>query len=269
MQALDGKTRTSSTTEPSPASGGGGSDSSSGGPPTPLPRRRRRQRTARSVALLLIAAGTLLLADGATTLLWQEPVSSMYAHWQQAKLEHRLADLEHTPVTSVERRVLGKIADPRRSVAFAGRSLGRHTHAGGPLARLRIRRIGLSAVVVQGTRPAELREGPGHYPATSLPGERGTVAIAGHRTTFGAWFRHIDRLAPADRIELVLPYGRFTYRVQRTRIVPPAALWVTKRVGYERLVLSACHPVFSASQRIVVFARLVAARPTGWGVGAG
>jgi sortase A len=105
-----------------------------------------------------------------------------------------------------------------------------------------------------------LRDGPGHYPATSLPGERGTMAIAGHRTTFGAWFRHIDRLTPGDALELDLPYGRFTYRVQRTRIVPPTALWITGNVGYDRLVLSACHPPFSASKRIVVFARLVSAR---------
>jgi sortase A len=93
-----------------------------------------------------------------------------------------------------------------------------------------------------------------------MPGERGTVAIAGHRTTFGAWFRNIDRLRRSDRIELVLPYGRFTYRVQDTRIVPATALWITKSVGYDRLALSACHPLFSASNRIVVFARLVTAR---------
>ena len=81
------------------------------------------------------------------------------------------------------------------------------------------------------------------------------MAIAGHRTTFGAWFRHIDQLRPADPIVLNLPYGRFTYRVQRTRIVSPSAFWITKNVGYDRLVLSACHPLFSATKRIVVFAR--------------
>ena len=54
-----------------------------------------------------------------------------------------------------------------------------------------------------------------------------------------------------------MPYGRFTYRVERTRIVPPTAVWVTQRVSYDRLILSACHPLYSAAKRIVVFARLV------------
>jgi sortase A len=58
-------------------------------------------------------------------------------------------------------------------------------------------------------------------------------------------------------------YGRFTYRVERTRIVPPTALWVTDRVGYDRLILSACHPLYSAAKRIVVFARLVDTVPRG------
>jgi sortase A len=115
--------------------------------------------------------------------------------------------------------------------------------------------------VVEGTAASELRTGPGHYAATPLPGERGTVGIAGHRTTRGASFRHIDRLGRGDRVELALPYGRFTYRVRGTRTVPPTALWITKRVGYDRLVLSACHPLFSASARVVVFARLDDAQP--------
>ena len=262
MRAIDSETTTAPTAEAPRARGVGGGDSSSGGrSPTALPTRRRMRRVRRALALLLIVAGTLLLADGAATLLWLEPVSSLYAHWQQGRLEHQLTELEHSPATSVELHALARVPDSRRRLAFAARAFRRRIHAGGPLARLRIPRIGLSAVVVQGTRAGDLREGPGHYPATSLPGQRATTAIAGHRTTFGAWFRHIDRLRPADPIELVLPYGRFTYRVQRTRIVSPTALWITRSVGYDRLVLSACHPLFSASERIVVFARLVTARP--------
>ena len=116
--------------------------------------------------------------------------------------------------------------------------------------------IGLSTIVVEGTGGAELRSGPGHYPDSPLPGRRGTVAIAGHRTTYGAPFRHIDDLERGDRIELAMPYGRFTYRVERSRIVPPSAVDVVGRVAYDRLVLTACHPLYSADERIVVFARL-------------
>jgi sortase A len=89
------------------------------------------------------------------------------------------------------------------------------------------------------------------------------VAIAGHRTTYGAPFHDLDDLERGDQIELVMPYGRFEYRVERTRIVPPTATWVTDRVDHDRLVLSACHPLYSAAQRIVVFAEEVRAQGRG------
>ena len=50
--------------------------------------------------------------------------------------------------------------------------------------------------------------------------------------------------------------GRFTYAVEKTRLVDPSEVSVKRRVGYERLILTACHPLYSAAQRIVVFARL-------------
>ncbi len=111
--------------------------------------------------------------------------------------------------------------------------------------------------MAHGTDRGTLRKGPAHYPETPMPGQGGTVAVAGHRTTFQAPFRSIDDLARGDRIVLRMPYGRFTYHVEGTRIVAPTARWVIRRVGYERLVLTACHPLYSAAQRIVVFARLV------------
>ena len=89
------------------------------------------------------------------------------------------------------------------------------------------------------------------------------MAIAGHRTTYGAPFRRIDKVKPGDEVTVVMPYGRFTYKVERTRIVPPTAVWVTQRVSYDRLILSACHPLYSAAKRIVVFARLIRSVPRG------
>src|SRR3954452_19273410 len=123
--------------------------------------------------------------------------------------------------------------------------------------------LGASWVIVKGTTTGDLRHGPGVYPQTPLPGASGTVAIAGHRTTYGAPFRHIDRLSSGDSITVTLPYGRFTYRVQHRRIVGPNDIWVIKRVGYDRLVLTACHPLYSAAKRIVVFARLVGTQARG------
>jgi sortase A len=137
----------------------------------------------------------------------------------------------------------------------------RQIRTGDAIGRIVISKIGASYDVVQGTDTASLQKGPGHYPATSLPGLGQTVAIAGHRTTYLAPFRHIDELKPGDQIVLRMPYGEFTYIVQFHRIVLPTALWVTKNVGYDRLVLSACNPLYSAAQRIVVFARLRTIKP--------
>jgi sortase A len=220
------------------------------------------RRRARTLSTVLIAVGALLLADAVVTLLWQEPLSALYGRIQQGKLEDRLSAIERTPLAAVDQRALSRL-DAGRRLAFAARTLERRSKAGDPLGRIRIPKIGVSEVFVEGTGTADLRTGPGHYPATPLPGRRGTIGIAGHRTTYGAPFHDIDDLRRGDRIELAMPYGRFTYRVERSRIVPPTATEVTDRVGYDRLILSACHPLYSAAQRIVVFAKLERAEARG------
>jgi sortase A len=225
--------------------------------------RSRLRPALRALSTALIVSGTLLLADAGATLLWQEPVSSVYARLQQGDLQDKLATLDRMRPTPVEQRALKRLPDPSRRLAFSARSLDRKTDEGDPVGRLLIDRIGLSSVVVEGTDAGDLRAGPGHYPGTPLPGQRGTVGIAGHRTTYGAPFRKIDQVRPGDEIVVVMPYGRFTYRVERTRIVPPTAVWVTQRVSYDRLILSACHPLYSAAKRIVVFAKLVKSTPRG------
>jgi sortase A len=214
------------------------------------------RRSLRALSTALIVAGAILLADAGLTLLWQEPVSAVYAQIQQGRLSDRLEELERAPLAPAEQRALERIPDPERRLAFRARAFERKLESGDPMGRIVMPAIGVSEVFVEGTGGSDLRNGPGHYPATPLPGERGTVAIAGHRTTYGAPFRRIDQLEGGDRIELRMPYGRFTYRVERTRIVPPTEVSVTDRVAYDRLVLSACHPLYSAAQRIVVFARL-------------
>jgi len=84
----------------------------------------------------------------------------------------------------------------------------------------------------------------------------GTTAIAGHRTTYGAPFRKINEIEDGDEIRVELPYGAFTYEVQKHAIVDPGDVEVVDSIGYERVVLTACHPLYSAAQRYVVFGRL-------------
>lgn len=120
-----------------------------------------------------------------------------------------------------------------------------------------IPRIGLRAVVVEGTTLADLRRGPGHYPGTALPGEVGNVAIAGHRTTYGAWFRHLDRLKPGDAILLSTKGRVFRYAVEGEQVVGPAETGPVLPTDYAALTLTTCTPPGSATMRLVVRARLV------------
>jgi len=235
-----------------------------GAQPAPRARRRWRARSGlRALSTVLIVSGILLLADAGLTVFWQEPLSAAYNAFQQSRLSGQLDDevaaLRPTPV---EQRALRTLPDPGSRIAFAARALDRKVKPGQPIGRLSIPRIGLSKVIVEGTTTDVLPKGPGHYPATPLPGAPGTVAIAGHRTTYGAPFRDVDQLRAGDRIELRMPYAVVAYEVERLRIVPPSATYVTARRGYDRLVLTACHPLYSAAQRIVVFAREVGATPS-------
>jgi sortase A len=221
------------------------------------------RRALRAISTVLILAGVLMIADAGVTLAWQEPVSALLARIEQNKLSGQLDRIEQAGPTRVQRRVLAALDTQRRRIAFLAREARRTAQTGDPIGRIAIPRIGADFVVVQGTDTASLRKGPGHYPSTTFPGLPGTVAIAGHRTTYLAPFRNVDQLKRGDPIVLTMPYGRFSYLVQGTKIVPPTALWVTRDVGYQRLVLSACHPLYSAAKRIIVFARLRRVVPRG------
>ena len=221
------------------------------------------RRVIRVLSTVLIIAGGLLLLDAGLTVVWQEPVSAVYGKINQGRLDGDLEQLETATLPPLERRALRTLPDPRKKMAFLARSLKRKAKDGDAVARLRIPKIGASYVVVDGTQADDLRKGPGLYEQTPFPGAGGTTAIAGHRTTYGAPFRHVDRLRKGNRIIVTLPYGRFTYTVERLQIVKPTALWVIQRVSYDRLVLSACHPLYSAAKRIIVFARLTNAEPRG------
>ena len=177
------------------------------------------RRALRSLSTVLIVVGALLLADAVATLLWQEPLSALYGRVQQGKLDDRLSAIEKAPLAAVDQRALQPAG--RRAAGWRSRRARSPAAAtpGDPLGRIRIPRIGVVGGLRGGHGHRRPARGPGHYPATPLPGQRGTVAIAGHRTTYGAPFHDVDDLRRGDPIVLAMPYGRFTYRVQRTRIV--------------------------------------------------
>jgi sortase A len=223
-----------------------------GTPAKPRGRRTRRLGNA------LIALGVCVLLYAGLILAWGDPVTWLWAHWQQRALtsEFHRQQRQFIVTTPPADTAAAKALVHKDAVAFS-KSL-QEGHAFG---RLTIGRIGLSkVVVVQGTTAgvdADLSKGPGHYMNTAFPGLGSTVAIAGHRTTYGAWFRHIDEIRDGDFIDLEMPYATFHYKVETHKIVPDTDLSVIDDHGYERLVLSACHPLYSASHRYIIFARAV------------
>ncbi|HTZ64303.1 MAG TPA: class E sortase [Solirubrobacteraceae bacterium] len=225
---------------------------------------RTRARALRLLACLMIALGALALLDAGVTLIWQEPISALYAMFRQDALSGDLHALEHTTPTRTQQRALASLHSERARVAFLAAELQRHTSNGSPVGRIVIPRIGASYVVVNGTDTEDLMSGPGVYSDTNFPGIPGTTAIAGHRTTYLAPFRDIELLRRGNRIVLKMPYARFTYRVTGQRVVLPTDVSAAiAQVGYSRLVLSACTPLFSAEKRLLVYARLARIVPVG------
>jgi sortase A len=224
------------------------------------------RRALRALAVLLILAGVIALIDAGVTLLWQEPFSALYAKLRQDHLSGALAKVERAAPSTEEERQLVDLGDVRRRVAYlAGRLEGR-AKDGSPVGRIEIPRIGASFVVVKGTDTSDLESGPGIYSETVFPGMAGTTAIAGHRTTYLAPFRHIDRLRAGASITLNMPYAHFTYAVIGKKVVVPSDVEAAVgNVGYSRLVLSACTPLFSAAKRLLIYARLVRTVPVGAG----
>jgi sortase A len=207
------------------------------------------------LSVALITAGIVIAADVAMTLAWKEPLSTIYGSIQQGKAEDSLAELEDEfPSPADLRAVRGRNVEQR--VEGLADLFARQVATGQGIGRIRISSIDLEIVVVQGTDTASLQKGPGHYPATAFPGQGKTIAIAGHRTTYLAPFRKINEIADGDEITLEMPYGTFTYEVEKHEIVDPEQTEIVDDVGYERLVLTACHPLYSAAQRWAVFAKL-------------
>ena len=220
-------------------------------------RGKASRRAWRALSVVLVLAGVLALVDAGVTLVWQEPFSALYAKLRQDHLSGTLRAVERAAPTPLERRALARLPNERRRVAFLAHELERHSAEGSAVGRIVIPRIGASFVVVKGTSTSALESGPGIYSETRFPGVGGTTAIAGHRTTYLAPFRHVDALRRGNRILLNMPYAHFTYTVTGERVVAPTDVRAAVgNVGYGRLVLSACTPLFSAAKRLLVFARL-------------
>ncbi len=240
-------------------------------------------RVRRRLGTALLVVGILALAYGAAVYFWKDPVTGVYTSWKQHQLADQLdqefADYRTEnpvpvePVASTDVTTTGETtgtdqgsftsdtaAQAEQMAAETRRAAERFLkklEPGQALGRIDIPKLGIDPVVVNGTSGADLRRGPGRYPETSLPGLGQLTAIAGHRTTFGAPFRNIDSLTKGNQIVLELPYGTFTYQVTDHEIVDDEDWSIIEPRGYDTLVLSACHPLYSADQRWIVYAKLM------------
>jgi sortase A len=222
------------------------------------------RRVVRITGTLLLAAGVAMLVWVLVVWRWQDPFTALYTTWKQHQLSQsyeRRADAFRLPdpkskaasSTAVTAGLIRAQARRYRLAAKRGQAIG----------RLRVPRLGLNMVVVDGTDHDSLTKGPGLDRRTYMPGEGQLIYIAGHRTTYLAPFAHIERMKAGDQISLEVPYGTFRYRVFRHQVVGSDDLAVLHSHGREVVELQACHPRFFASHRYIVYARLMQIDPRG------
>jgi len=218
------------------------------------------------LAKVLGAIGRVFITAGVLILLFVA-----YQLWgtgiREAQAQHRLEDqfaetLEESTTTTTTTTGPPTSTPPTTEVAPPPPP----PEGGDAVAQIRIPAIGVDKIVVEGVAIPDLKKGPGHYPGSPLPGQPGNAAIAGHRTTYGAPFNRIDELKAGDEILVTTVQGSFRYQVREQLIVKPDQVEVLDDFGDDRLTLTACHPKYSARQRIVVVAALqgpaAAASPT-------
>src|SRR5882724_106240 len=218
------------------------------------------RRGIRLLGTLLAVAGALTLVWALLVWRWQDPFTGLYTKWKQRQLasQYDKRTQSFKPAISgvtqaAERESIGREAKRYRTSSRRGQVIG----------RLRVPRMGLNMLLVNGTDHGTLKKGPGRDQRTFMPGEDRLVYIAGHRTTYLAPFSHIDRLRSGDRVTIQVPYGTFIYAVTRHRIVKSSDLSVLRSPRHEVVELQACHPRFFATHRYIAYARLVRVEPRG------
>ncbi len=210
----------------------------------------------RIMSVALITAGLVIGIDVGMTLAYKEPLSTIYGSIKQGQAEDDLKALEGRFPAPEDLEAVAGVDDIEKRIDLLAKRFGEEVKTGEGIGRIIIPDIGVDVVAVEGTDTATLQKGPGRYPETGFPGEGKTIGIAGHRTTYLAPFRKINEIEDGDEIRLEMPYGTFTYTVEKHEIVDPSQVEIVDDVGYERLVLTACHPLYSAAERWAVFAEL-------------
>ena len=218
------------------------------------------RRWIRILGTVLVVAGTLTLVWALVVWQWQDPFTALYTKWRQHQLTGQYEKRARTFDTPIAHT---SVAAERRSIAREARRYRLKATRGEAIGRIKVPRMGVNMILVNGTDHDTLKKGPGRDLRTFMPGENRLVYIAGHRTTYLAPFSHIDRLKKGDRVTLEVPYGTFIYSVTGHRIVKSTDLSVLRSPRHELVELQACHPRFFASHRYIAYARLIRVEPRG------
>ena len=203
----------------------------------------------------------------AWTFIWSGVFISGYLAWQlfvtdiitrgvqveaQAELDGLLEDATAvTETIDVEQPPVGS----PQSVTFTPETA---PDRGEPFAFIRIPDIGVDQVVFAGVDVETLKSGPGHMEGTPVPGQPGNAVISGHRTNYGRPFFDFDLLETGDRIDVESASGVHVYEVRELAVVQPTDVWVTDPRPGGWLTLTTCNPKFSAKERLIVWAEMVA-----------
>ena len=217
-------------------------------------------RVVGAIGRFMMRAGVLVLLFVAYQL-WGTGLST---HQAQDRLKSEFADQLATSTTTTELPP----TSPSSTTPPVTAPADLPTPANGdPIGHIRIPAIGVDFIVIQGVDISDLKEGPGHFPQTPLPGQPGNVALAGHRTTYLAPFNRFDELKPGDPVIFEMADGWYTYKVVDSEIVQPTATWVInnpypdKRAVGRSFTFTTCNPKYSARQRLVVYGTFVSHRP--------
>jgi sortase A len=219
------------------------------------------RRALRLLGTLMILAGLAGLGWAFVVWRWQDPFTAVYTHIEQRELasdyRRRFDEFGRRPLTPAT------VADPAAKLRADARRYRKGLGRGQAVGRLRVPRLGLNMMIVNGTDRDTLKKGPGRYLGSFMPGEGQLVYVAGHRTTYSAPFSRIESLRRGDPVTVELPYARFEYRITSHVVVPATALRVLRSQGREVLALQACHPRFFASERYIAYARPIRVVPRG------
>jgi LPXTG-site transpeptidase (sortase) family protein len=246
--------------------------------------RAKRWKTIPATVMIVIGIGLVLYPMGTLLYTWGqqrdlrgqlESSHPQLASASLAVIERTLAEQTTTTTTSVP---AGRTTQPDPAAAVEAQKAAQEAEqrarleaftkaatafkqsvsgkTGEPIGRIVAPSIGVDVVMVEGTRTGDLKEGPGHWPETPFPGQGGNFVVSGHRTTFGAPFFKLNKLKKGDEIDLLLPYAIARYTVARVVVVLPDQVETVGQKSREQVSLVACHPLYSASHRIVAQAEL-------------